>query len=545
MGGFKSTMKYDINLDGKNELFEFIQDFSIGSGFSALVYHFVDSNFIITDTLQLGYGSCYSGNSCGQGMYFGPNIDLNGDSINDYVLSHELGGGYNNGHAKIWLGKSRNYQIQNDTVRLYSQLQNGNLSYRINDTLHLDTVSGLYRCDTIRRTIIDLNSNVKGQIKYASQVPVPMQGVVVELRRSNQLVYQTVTDQNGSFDFGQIRNNRYSVDFKSFLPRRGVNAADALVAMRHYTGSLPLNGLKLKAANVNARGIVNGQEALKILQRTVDLNLPFTAGDWVFDSVNHNTYIFDSITNITNQVLCFGDVNASYFPSPPSRVAGEPLMQIGRLDMIPLNDLFEWPIYLVKSQSIGSMTLEFVLPDNILVEDVVITARSERGSNGSRGHSVFKQEGNVLRVSWFGLDALLPLDGGELIRLKVRGDANGLIKIVSSSEITDGIGQPYSNFALAAPVRGGDCNVSLFPNPSSGITSLALTLPSSGTLTFTVMDPLGRIISSSEEEVLSSCFKEIKLESDQWMPGNYLIRIQWNGLGTTENRLLRFVKLSR
>ena len=139
----------------------------------------------------------------------------------------------------------------------------------------------------------------------------------------------------------------------------------------------------------------------------------------------------------------------------------------------------------------------------------------------------------------------MPLDGEEMIRLKVRGDTNGSLKIVSSSELTDGMGQPYSTFNLAAPVHGGDCSVSLFPNPSNGITSLALTLPSSGTLSYTVVDGFGRLISSNEEKVLNSCFKEIALESDRWMPGTYLIRVQWKGLTNSDDRHLRFIKLSR
>lgn len=538
VGGFNSTLQYDINMDGKNDLFIIDQDFSISSGYSAFIYQLDGNRLLLTDTMQMGFAA-------GGGMYFSPRIDLNGDSVNDYVLSNPYGGYYVNGNAKIWLGKSRNYQIQNDTIRTYSQLQNINLTNGINDTLHLDTVSGLYRCDTIKRTIIDLNSNVKGQISYASQLPVPMQGVIVELKKSNQVIYQAVSDQSGLFDFGNVRSNQYTVGFKSFLPRRGVNAADALMAMRHYTGTLPLSGIKLKAANVNGRGIVNGQEALKILQRTVDLNLPFVAGDWVFDTLTHTTNILDSITNISNQMLCYGDVNASYFPSPPSRLASDPLMRLGRLDVNPLSDLWEWPIYLVKSQSIGSITLEFVLPDNLIVEDVVITAaRSKGGTNGDPGYSAFKQEGNLLKVSWFGLDDLLPLDGEEMIRLKVRGDAQGTLKIVSTSEITDGMGQAYSTFSLAAPVRGVDCNVTLFPNPSNGITSLALTLPSSGTLSYTVVDAFGRLISSNEEKVLNSCFKEIVLQSDRWMPGTYLVRVQWKGLTTSDDRYLRFIKLS-
>ena len=107
------------------------------------------------------------------------------------------------------------------------------------------------------------------------------------------------------------------------------------------------------------------------------------------------------------------------------------------------------------------------------------------------------------------------------------------------------MGQAYSTFSLAAPVRGGDCYVTLFPNPSNGITSLALTLPSSGTLSYTVVDAFGRLISSKEEKVLNSCFKEIVLESNQWMPGTYIIKVRWEGLTTSDDRLLRFIKLSR
>jgi hypothetical protein len=60
-----------------------------------------------------------------------------------------------------------------------------------------------------------------------------------------------------------------------------------------------------------------------------------------------------------------------------------------------------------------------------------------------------------------------------------------------------------------------------------------------------VVDALGRLVVEGRELVSASGFKGIDLESTSWSAGTYSVRIQWQGARTTEDRLLRFVKLNR
>jgi hypothetical protein len=386
---------------------------------------------------------------------------------------------------------------------------------------------------------------MKGRAVYATNPNVPLGQVQVLLKQNGTVVATTTTTNSGDFDLGTRGTGSYALEFVSTASWRGVNTTDALVALRHYTGSMALTGIRLQAGNVNNRGLVNGQEALRITQRTVDRNLPFLSGDWAFAPTQVQVQFGDTLVNVPVPALCYGDVNASYFPAPPARLAGDPLLAVGRLEE-PYSDTWEWPVYLTESKSIGAMTIELLLPEGLSVEDVLMTAKSEPGSNADPGYMAYKQEGQVLRISWFGLDALLPRDGEELFRLKVRGNANGPLRLIPTSELADGMAQPYNSFRLAAPVPGsGAWQVALFPNPSSDMASIALTLPSYGTVSYSVVDALGRLVVEGREFVSASGFKGIELESSSWSAGTYSVRIQWQGARTTEDRLLRFVKLNR
>jgi len=390
-------------------------------------------------------------------------------------------------------------------------------------------------------------ARMKGRVVYASNPNVPLGQVQVLLKQNGNVVGTTTTSQTGDFDLGTRGTGSYALEFVSTATWRGVNSTDALVVMRHFSGSTLhlLSGIRLLAGDVNQRGIVNPQEALTINRRVVRAINGFNAGDWAFAPTPVQVQFGDTLVNVPVPALCYGDVNASYFPAPPARLAGDPLLAVGRLDDSN-SDTWEWPVYLTESKSIGAMTVELILPEGLSVEDVLVTAKLETGSNADPGYLAYKQEGHVLRISWFGLDALLPRDGDELFRLKVRGNASGPLRLIPTSELADGFAQPYQSFRLAAPFPGsGTWQVALFPNPSSDKASIALTLPSSGTVTYSVVDALGRLVVEGRELVSASGYKGIELESDTWSAGTYSVRIQWQGPRNTEDRLLRFVKLNR
>ncbi|MFM8317559.1 MAG: hypothetical protein ACKOAV_04200, partial [Bacteroidota bacterium] len=157
-------------------------------------------------------------------------------------------------------------------------------------------------------------ARMKGRVVYASNPNVPLGQVQVLLKQNGTVVGTTTTTNSGDFDLGTRGTGSYALEFVSSTTWRGVNTTDALVAMRHFTGAMTLTGIRLQAGNVNNRGLVNGQEALRITQRTVDRNLPFLSGDWAFTPTPVQVQFGDMLVNVPVPALCYGDVNATYFP---------------------------------------------------------------------------------------------------------------------------------------------------------------------------------------------------------------------------------------
>ncbi len=404
-------------------------------------------------------------------------------------------------------------------------------------------------------TFVWVGARMKGRVMYATTAGVPMGQVQVSLLRNNQVVGTTTSDAAGNFDLGLVGDGVYSLDLVNPALWRGVNTTDALVVMRHFTGTMVLSGLRLTAGNVNLRGLVNGQEALSITQRVVRHVTEFTSGDWAYGLSPVTVVPGDTVLEVPVSALCYGDVNASFYPGPLARLSGEPLLAAGRLET-GSGDSFDWPIYLTEGKSIGAMTLEFLVPEGMEIRGVEIPGHQGRALNGPMeewgpsaalasggGHLLYRQEENVLRVSWFGLDPLVVSDGEALLRLRVRGKAEGMLRLSPTSELADETATPYGFFRLAAPVPGHDSwQVGLLPNPTREAAHLALSFPDQGRLKVRVMDALGREVFVQDQDYPHSGYYELPLPSEAWASGTYSVSLQWQGRTSTEQRLLRLVK---
>jgi hypothetical protein len=240
--------------------------------------------------------------------------------------------------------------------------------------------------------------------------------------------------------------------------------------------------------------------------------------------------------NIPVPILCFGDVNASYFPAPLSRLAGDPLFALGRLN--PSNtEIWDWPIYLMHTLSVGAMTLEILLPEGLEVLNVIV--------RGEGGYLKFKQKEQVLRISWFSLNPFEGFQGQELLRLQVQGRTSGHLRMIPTSEIADGFAQPYSSFKLAAPVPGSDpWAVTLFPNPTNHGSALGLTLPTVGVVEYSVIDALGRLILRGTYEAIQHGYHEIPIDCSSWAQGAYSVKIYWKSSYQGEERAIKLVKVN-
>jgi hypothetical protein len=158
---------------------------------------------------------------------------------------------------------------------------------------------------------------ISGSVKYNNTAQTPMTNTTVQLLSgSNSLIIATApTDASGSFiiDMAGLPTGTYTITATTNKPWGGVNAVDALAVARHFTGTAPLVGLRLEAADVNGNSTVNSLDALLINRRFSGGITSFTVGNWRFERLP----IFWAGASQTKNLLAiaYGDVNGSYVPN--------------------------------------------------------------------------------------------------------------------------------------------------------------------------------------------------------------------------------------
>jgi hypothetical protein len=395
-------------------------------------------------------------------------------------------------------------------------------------------------------------AQVQGTLRYASNTPISLSGVGVTLKKNGTTMATTLTQSQGEFNLGVVDSGQYTLEFSSSMAWRGVNATDALVVMRHFAGVQILSGIRLDAADINLTGVVNALNALNINRRVISAITSFPAGDWLYDTQSVNVSPGDVVLSVPVQSLCYGDVNGSYFPLRGSRVSGESLMAQGVLTDSDVHP-YDWPVFTTTEQSIGAMTLDFLIPEGVEVLGVEIdqergtevTPDQTTGQTGS-GRFLYRKEGRMLKISWFRLTPLKLNAGEPLLTLRVIGRTSGMLEVVSGGELADELAEPISNVRLSSPIPGGvNWHAQLVPNPTSEGSQLVLTLPTSGVLEYVVVDALGRVVTQGREETSTAGLRRVELMSSHWSAGTYSVRLRWQGTESTDARTLRLVKLHR
>jgi len=157
--------------------------------------------------------------------------------------------------------------------------------------------------------------NISGNLIYNNTLQTNLSGVVVELLDSTGSVTdRDTTGQQGEFALNTHSGSRYRLNARPDYATGGINATDALQTSQHFSGNLSLSALKRAAADVNGSATINATDALIINRRVGLLISDFPTGNWRCDTVGR---IADtSTTPIPLNVLCTGDVNASFIPTP-------------------------------------------------------------------------------------------------------------------------------------------------------------------------------------------------------------------------------------
>jgi len=168
---------------------------------------------------------------------------------------------------------------------------------------------------TITRFILHFTpSETTGFLTYGdTQESAP--GLNLALKNTNGEVLESITSaSDGAFKFNQAEPGINNIHCTSTVPSGGINAADALLVMKHFVQVAPLTGLSLKAADVNADGAVNAIDALMILKFFVGQLDSFPAGTWQFEPDSFNLNAAGQQQTFNMKILATGDIDQSYNP---------------------------------------------------------------------------------------------------------------------------------------------------------------------------------------------------------------------------------------
>lgn len=372
-----------------------------------------------------------------------------------------------------------------------------------------------------------VSSDLTGNVYYLNTSSSPMNNTVVHLKQNNVTVNQTTTDVNGDFVFDNPVPGAYILDGSTTKAWGGCNATDGLLVLKHFVGMTPLTGLQLRAADVNANGVVNSSDALLITQRYVDIINSFTAGDWLFDSVP----VTIGTTGIQTQnlsALCYGDVNGSFEPGAKTESTVS-LRTQGHI-FTNKNELLRIPFITGQKLDAAAITLTVNYPaDCLKIEDAV---------SDHEGNLVYNTHGNELRIAWFSLIPMSLNPGETMFTLNCRlfaapNNSCNQWTINPSSQVVDenAISIPKVEILIPEIIAGEETFYlgQNMPNPFSQSTEITYYLPESGKVGFKVFNAFGQEVLSIEDNQQDKGNHTLQLNQDMLPAGVYFYQISVSG----------------
>ncbi|MCX6271613.1 MAG: HYR domain-containing protein [Bacteroidetes bacterium] len=346
--------------------------------------------------------------------------------------------------------------------------------------------------------ILPINTEVSpagnGQVVYTGNDVMYITGTPVDFYHGEDIVYQVVTDSLGRYQVYDICPGIYILKVDCDKPWGGVNSADAMLVLKHFTGISPLTGLRLLAADVNGSGFPNGVDALRISKRFVGAVNNFVVGDWLFESDTVEILSDESILP-TIRGICYGDVNASYNVPYLKHFPDVILETKGRVNAEEGSELV-LPVSVAQNTDIGALSLVMNYSSSIDILDVT-------DRDPGNGFFVYLAKNGQLRISWYDIIPRNLKAGDNLLSLKIkinRAEEGDLaFALGNESVLSDENGQTIPNTVINLPklissIPDGyklDHNI---PNPFSNLTVISYTLAEEGMVSLKVYNLFGEEI---------------------------------------------------
>lgn len=382
-------------------------------------------------------------------------------------------------------------------------------------------------------SINDLHAVISGTLSYDNLNATPLKNVKLNLKNTMGIISDsTLTDISGKYKLQPPQTGKYVIESSSSQPWGGVNAMDALMILRDFTGLELLTPLRKKAADVDLSGAANSVDALLVARRFVNLINEFEAGDWYFeqDSLDFTA------SNLTKDFkgICMGDVNGSF---NPGIMKGEPAVALfteGRLTMNQ-GEIISLPLRIKEDLKLGAISLILQYPKDLIdVVDVV-------AGGDAHGNLVYSSENGELRIAWYDTKPMLVDEGNRAVLfLKIKARNIGATMFVSfgiseGSCLAEAESQFISQSKLFIPVLCIDVpsQYQLFsnsPNPFSSQTTLSYALPEAAMVKVSVLNALGEQLEVLQNEYKTEGTYQLLFDGSKLSNGIYYGKFEAEGL---------------
>lgn len=338
---------------------------------------------------------------------------------------------------------------------------------------------------------------LSGTLTYDNAAGTPLNNSTVQLKQGNVVMYSTLTDANGYYQFNNPEPGTYVLAALITKPWGSVNATDALLIGQHFTEIIQLLPLRAIAADVNASGYVNASDGLGVLKRFVGLQSSFPAGDWVTEH---------PVATITgeNLVIDFkgilvGDVDGSH--TPAAKKDPTLFLENQGVQIIENQQIVQLPVRLNQALNAAAVSLIMNYPVDVL-EIMNVEAAYDNQT------LVYNTIGDELRIGWYSLQPKELNKDDVLVTLtvKLRNAANYAdlnFSLNAESSIADYAGVAFVNKSLSIPslvssLQGFNLSQNI-PNPFNNTTQINYVLPADGTVKLELLDVVGKQIAVLED----------------------------------------------
>ncbi len=362
-------------------------------------------------------------------------------------------------------------------------------------------------------------------VLYRNAEETPMGDVVLDVKEAKTTGGLFVTAADGTVTLDSLGNLEYNVDVDaSVYPWGwgGVNALDALIVARHFTGLDTLEGDFKAVGNVVPPELINSTDAFNIALRFAGLINAFPVGDWYpasySFSLNENN---ESIFNDTLYLLCYGDVNGSHIPLAPLKAAGIDIAASG--NSLSLSDKVI-PLAFREDVSLGAVSLKMGIPASLDV-------RSIKMGNGQ--DALYHIDGQILTVSWFDVNPLFVKAGEAFLLIEVSEMPPFSIRdfaVLPGSEIASSDALKLSGLQILIPeLQAGLMDFLLWPNPARDLIQLRFRSESAGELNIDILNVLGANTGLGFEGNILPGETNIQIPLENLAEGSYLVRTSFGG----------------